>query len=143
MVKNFFTFTAAAAAALVQSGSTQQFSNSTTESVNVRWISGTAPIYSSGTTFGLPWARGKFFSNSTTFGVSEGDLQSWVTAYWNDGSIKWTGHAIPAAETSLEEYTVTATSSDGKSSQAAGLTTSSSDDEYVVNTGKIAVTFPR
>jgi hypothetical protein len=142
MVTNFLTFTVAAAA-LVQSGIAQQYSNSTAESVNVRWISGSAPAYSSGTTFGLPWAYGKFFPNSTTFGVSEGELQSWITAYWNDGSIKWTGHAIPATETSLDQYTITAASGSGSSPQAAGLTTSSSDSESTVNTGKITVTFPK
>lgn len=79
MFGKFLTF--AATAALIQSGSAQQYTNNSAESVNVRWISGPAPAYSSGTTFGLPWARGKFFPNSTTFGLAEGDLQSWITAY--------------------------------------------------------------
>lgn len=90
----------AATAALFQQGNAQQYQNGTTESVKLHWISGSAPSYTSGTTFGLPWARGKHFPNSTVFDLSdsESDLQSWVTAYWNDGSIKWTGHAVPAAD---------------------------------------------
>jgi hypothetical protein len=137
--------TIAATAALFEQCSSQQFQNSTTESVKLHWISGSAPSYSSGTTFGLPWARGKHFPNSTVFGLSdsESDLQSWVTAYWNDGSIKWTGHAVPAVNTSPENYIVTASPGSGSSTKAAGIETSESSEGFTVDTGKIQVSFPK
>ncbi|KAL1590282.1 hypothetical protein WHR41_01046 [Cladosporium halotolerans] len=143
MLHSFFA-ALTATAALVQRSSGQQYQNNTDESVNVRWIDGSAPAYNSGTTFGLPWARGKFFPNGTNFAISgDGALQSWVTAYWNDGSIKWTGHAIPASEASQESYVITASSGAGNASQPAGVTTLSSDDGITVDTGKISVSFPR
>jgi hypothetical protein len=137
--------TIAATAALLQQGNAQQYQNGTTESVKLHWISGSAPSYSSGTTFGLPWARGKHFPNTTVFDLSdsESDLQSWVTAYWNDGSIKWTGHAVPAADTSPDNYIVTASPGSESSAKAAGIETSESSEEITVNTGKIQVSFPK
>lgn len=136
--------TIAAAAALLRGGSAQQYQNNSAESVNVHWLGDSTPSYSTGTTFGLPWARGKFFPNGTSFSISGGGaLGSWATAYWNDGSIKWTGHAIPAAETSLDQYVITATSGAGNTSQPTDLTVSSSSEAITVNTGKIQVSFPR
>lgn len=133
-----------ATAALFQGSSAQQFQNSSSEEVNVHWIDGPAPTYTSGTTFGLPWARGRFFPNGTNFAVSGGNaLQSWITAYWNDGSIKWSAHAIPPAEAPADQYVITASSGGGNTSQPTGLTTSTSGDEVTVNTGKITVSFPR
>jgi hypothetical protein len=53
--------------------------------VKTKWLEG-QPDYLSGVTFGLPWPRGHYPANSTTFSAS-GDalLQSWATAYWPDG----------------------------------------------------------
>ncbi|KAK1584942.1 uncharacterized protein LY79DRAFT_279910 [Colletotrichum navitas] len=141
---------------LLGSGDAQRFDNGTGgDSATVRWL-GRTPSYSAGTTFGLPWARGKHFSNSTEFAVSGGGpLQSWVTAYWSDGSIKWTGHAIPEADTILDEYTVSASSSANSTArfsrtrrqqqqqQPDGLIVSDSSDAVSVDTGKLAVTFPK
>jgi hypothetical protein len=140
-----YLLTLAATAALLPQGSAQQYQNSTTESVKLHWISGSAPSYSSGTTFGLPWARGKHFPNSTVFDLSdsESDLQSWVTAYWNDGSIKWTGHAVSAVETSPENYVVTASPGSVSSPKAAGIKASESSEGFTVDTGKIQVSFPK
>ncbi|KAK1981477.1 hypothetical protein LZ30DRAFT_592650 [Colletotrichum cereale] len=139
---------------LLGSGGAQRFDNGTggDDSATVRWL-GRTPSYSAGTTFGLPWARGKHFSNSTEFTVSGGGpLQSWVTAYWSDGSIKWTGHAIPEADAILDEYTVRASSSPNSTArfsrarrqqQAGGLAVSDSPDAVSVDTGKLTVTFPK
>jgi hypothetical protein len=134
-----------ATAALFQQGNAQQYQNGTTESVKLHWISGSAPSYTSGTTFGLPWARGKHFPNSTVFDLSdsESDLQSWVTAYWNDGSIKWTGHAVPAADVSPDNYVVTASPGSVSSPKTAGIQTSESPEGFTVDTGKIQVSFPK
>ncbi len=49
-------------------------------------------------TFGVPWPRGAI-KDSTQFHVRvEGEprtTQTWVTARWPDGSVKWTAHALP------------------------------------------------
>ncbi|KAL2866130.1 polysaccharide lyase family 26 protein [Aspergillus lucknowensis] len=116
------------------------------DTVEVHWV-GDTPKYTAGATFGLPWPEGKHHFNSTAFGISSdaGDeipLQSWVTGYWRDGSIKWTGHAIPPLEESVDErYTVTARR--GHSGSAPGVDVAQSKDEVVVDTGKITVSFPK
>lgn len=119
-----------------------------TNSVKVKWIEGT-PDYLGGVTFGLPWARGHHLANATTFTASgNAQLQSWVTAYWPDGSLKWTAHALGGSDTPADEYTITA-SGPGNSTtsrfrrQNNGVQVTTSDNEIVVNTGKISATFPQ
>ncbi|KAK1520717.1 uncharacterized protein CCOS01_10836 [Colletotrichum costaricense] len=140
-----------ALAGLMGPASAQRFDNSTSDSATVKWL-GSTPSYTAGTTFGLPWARSKYFPNSTEFSLSGGGLlQTWVTAYWSDGSIKWTGHAIPESDTILDEYTVSASSSSNSTTrfsrarrqQSSGLTVTDSSDAVSVDTGKLAITFPK
>ncbi|PXA83631.1 Tat pathway signal sequence domain protein [Caulobacter sp. D5] len=66
----------------------------------VRWLDGAPPAAHEGQTFGLPWPRGTQKAK-TTFTVAGADgqivpVQTWPLAYWPDGSLKWTGHAVPA-----------------------------------------------
>lgn len=104
-----------------------------------------------GVTFGLPWPRGQHLANATTFTASGGaQLQSWATAYWPDGSLKWTGHALGAIDHPAEEYTITASGPKASNStfsrlrrQTNGVQVTDSSDIVVVNTGKIQVTFPK
>lgn len=65
----------------------------------IRWLEG-APAVQDGQTWGVPWPRGSVPAKSG-FAVATADAaavptQSWVTATWPDGSIKWSAHAIPA-----------------------------------------------
>ena len=132
-----------AVAGLLGSVTAQAYTNTSSESVQVRWI-GSTPEYHSGTTFGLPWARGKHFPNSTRFSASgDIDLQSWATAYWTDGSLKWTAHAIPETENIADEYTITASSGSPRTSQSAGIAVTDSDGSVIVDTGKISASFPK
>ncbi|KAL4805126.1 hypothetical protein BDV18DRAFT_165911 [Aspergillus unguis] len=117
-----------------------------TDTVPVHWL-GDTPASIAGTTFGLPWPQGKYTSNNTAFSISgsEGDipLQSWVTGYWADGSIKWTGHALPALESVEEGYAVTASSGVGKGTNSSSIKVSNTANGVNVDTGKISVVFPR
>lgn len=66
----------------------------------VRWLDGVAPAVQPGATWGMPWPRGRH-TKETLFtlrdsGGSAHPLQSWPLAYWPDGSLKWTAHALPA-----------------------------------------------
>ncbi|ORY12775.1 hypothetical protein BCR34DRAFT_482093 [Clohesyomyces aquaticus] len=117
-------------------------------SAKVKWLDGT-PKYLGGVTFGLPWPRGQHLANATSFTTSGGaQLQSWPTAYWPDGSLKWTGHALAASESPANGYTITA--SDSKNStnsrrkrQANGIQVSDTGKTIVLDTGKIKTTFPK
>lgn len=130
--------------------------NSSSTSVPVSWL-GSTPSYTSGTTFGLPWPKGKYTFNDTSFSIADVPLQSWVNGYWADGSIKWTGHAIPSLgeDEISDEFIVDVVSGSGiggktrrarsatNSTGDGTLTVSQSGGKVEVNTGKITVSFPR
>ncbi|MEV4570765.1 Tat pathway signal sequence domain protein [Nonomuraea sp. NPDC049419] len=55
-----------------------------------------------GTTWGVPWPRGAVASG-TPFALADAGgravpVQSWVTATWPDGSVKWSAHTIGTGE---------------------------------------------
>ncbi len=66
----------------------------------LHWLDGKAPAALPGATWGVAWPQGKQARESTfALRVPSGaavPLQSWPLAYWPDGSLKWTGHALPA-----------------------------------------------
>ncbi|CAI4212480.1 unnamed protein product [Parascedosporium putredinis] len=115
--------------------------------VELKWLGGTSPQYNLGTTFGLPWPKGQYSSNDTHFTISNGEqqasLQSWVTAYWPDNSIKWTGHALPATDSAATAYTVSPVTGDAPVPQGSKLSVVESEDFIEVNTGKIIVKFAK
>ena len=78
----------------------------------LRWLDRQPPRFE-GATFGVPWPRGQLRPASGKelhFKLGGGDaglpVQSWPMAYWPDGSLKWTAHAVaggvPAATWRLE-----------------------------------------
>ncbi|WP_076068876.1 Tat pathway signal sequence domain protein [Sphingomonas montana] len=66
----------------------------------VRWIDGVAPVLNAGHTFGVPWPEGSLRRGralTVRDGAGRGvPSQAWPTAYWPDGSVKWTAHALAA-----------------------------------------------
>ncbi|MEU4516472.1 Tat pathway signal sequence domain protein [Nonomuraea wenchangensis] len=59
-----------------------------------------------GVTWGVPWPRGTV-ARGTPFALSddagrEVPVQSWVSATWPDGSVKWSAHAAAAGPAALE-----------------------------------------
>ncbi len=67
----------------------------------LNWLDGDKPGELKGTTFGYPWKQGALREGEPLSLVNEKSeqipLQTWVTAFWPDGSVKWTAHAIPAS----------------------------------------------
>jgi hypothetical protein len=64
------------------------------------WLDERVPAVFDGATWGMPWPRGKHKAQ-TAFSLRDGvgasvPLQTWPIAYWPDGSLKWTAHAIAA-----------------------------------------------
>ena len=64
----------------------------------VRWLDDKASAVPQGATWGTPWPRGKVKS-AKDFALQAANgpriaLQSWPLAYWPDGSLKWTAHAL-------------------------------------------------
>lgn len=64
----------------------------------LRWLDGHKPARLEGATFGVPWPRGALRPNQA-FSIRDGSgratpAQSWPIAYWPDGSLKWSAHAV-------------------------------------------------
>ncbi|HLL65325.1 MAG TPA: twin-arginine translocation signal domain-containing protein [Micromonosporaceae bacterium] len=76
----------------------------------IRWLEGGVPTETVGTTWGVPWPRGKV-APTQTFAMRTADgkdlpLQSWPLGYWPDGSLKWSAHAVPGDAPKAERYTL-------------------------------------
>jgi len=123
---------------------------------SVKWLEDTPSLHL-GTTFGLPWPRGKHPADEVDFVASADDggeevaLQTWVTSYWPDGSVKWTGHAVPGTKDVPGGYKITASPKEGKGkhhnnsrlTKRGSIKVVDSSDRITVNTGKITATFPK
>ncbi|KAI1179042.1 hypothetical protein F4777DRAFT_535379 [Nemania sp. FL0916] len=121
--------------------------NDSSDVVDVRWLEG-KPGLNLGTTFGLPWPRGKYAGDQVAFSAATDsgenvDIQSWVTSYWADGSIKWTGHAVAGSESVPDGYTVTASQGPSRKTRQQRTTVENSEDEITVDTGKLTASFPK
>ncbi|MCG8158288.1 Tat pathway signal sequence domain protein [Brenneria goodwinii] len=65
--------------------------------VQLRWLDGQPPRALNGVTWGVPWPQGAVQAGSGFLlkdGAREYPLQSWPLAWWPDGSVKWSGHAL-------------------------------------------------
>ena len=65
----------------------------------LHWLDG-LPRATTGSAWGVPWPRGRL-TRDTKLALATADgtavpVQSWPLAYWPDGTLKWTGHAIAA-----------------------------------------------
>jgi hypothetical protein len=109
--RQFISSTVATSAALgaVAAQNTPTTTSATTASmINpgagawVRWLDDRAGAVAQGVTWGTPWPRGKQHEGKTFALRGENKtlrpLQSWPLAYWPDGSLKWTGHALAPGE---------------------------------------------
>ncbi|WP_270889016.1 exo-rhamnogalacturonan lyase family protein [Pedococcus sp. 5OH_020] len=110
------------------------------DGVLLHWLDG-APATTNGAAWGVPWARGKVSKGTalalTTASGKPVPLQSWPLAYWPDGSLKWTGHAI-AADQGLEK---TLRLAEGQpASPAKRVTVDKRGDDVVIDTGAMTVT---
>jgi len=68
--------------------------------VSAHWLEG-RPAMDLGHTFGMAWPRGAVSRRMGYSVAAKGNpvpAQSWPTAFWPDGSVKWTAHALPAAQ---------------------------------------------
>ncbi|MET3710833.1 hypothetical protein ABIC65_001535 [Sphingomonas trueperi] len=67
---------------------------------DARWIDGEAPAWEGGQSFGLAWPQGALRKLGGLGAVRSDGVpvaaQHWPLATWPDGSIKWSGHALPA-----------------------------------------------
>ncbi|MCH7398858.1 Tat pathway signal sequence domain protein [Belliella sp. DSM 107340] len=114
------------------------------DSVQLAWLGNTAPKYNQGFTWGTCWPKGKVKRESSFDLVSsereEIPVQSWPLAYWPDGSLKWTGHAVPAIELSHTAFQLSPTS---KAKSLQGMKVEESDTTIKIDTGDLLYTIPK
>lgn len=110
------------------------------------WLDDRAPTVATGATWGMPWERGKHSPN-THFSLRDQSgrnlpVQSWPLAYWPDGSLKWTAHAIPpgieSTSASLEVVPRQAASA-----PASPLTVKQGSSFIQIDTGVMVCRLPR
>lgn len=109
--------------------------------VELKWLSGSAPEIPGGVSWGVPWGEGEVQPDDT-FLVQRGNeqgipSQSWTMAYWPDGSVKWTGFAMPANAGQGDNFTVEA----GKEPASADkeIKIRESDTTWEIDTGPLQV----
>ncbi|HVU18559.1 MAG TPA: Tat pathway signal sequence domain protein [Candidatus Didemnitutus sp.] len=112
--------------------------------VELGWLEGAAPNALAGATWGVAWPRGKQPKSSTfalrTSGGESVPLQSWPLAYWPDGSLKWTGHALPASAPMAASYEL----APGIAAvPAQPLSVHESGDSITIDTGVIQAHLPK
>jgi hypothetical protein len=107
----------------------------------VHWLDDRVSAVPQGVTWGTPWPRGKQ-RHAKDFALrAPGDasrpvpLQSWPLAYWPDGSLKWTAHALPpATDAGAGPFEVIARR--GPAGHATTLKVTTSDAALEIDTGK-------
>lgn len=117
-------------------------------SAALRWLEGGAPALSTGATLGVPWPRGRYPSTQG-FALATADgkpvaMQSWPLAWWPDGSLKWTAHALPAnAGLAADLLIKPAAAPAAAPAPAAVLKLEQGADAIVIDTGVIRCTVPK
>jgi YetA-like protein len=111
----------------------------------LRWLDSTAPALPLGATLGLPWPRGQH-KKSQDFHAQDAQgkplpLQTWPLAYWPDGSLKWTAHALPAGVDASAQPSIRP--GKGAATSGARVTVREEAEFIEVDTGVIRAKLPR
>lgn len=108
------------------------------------WLDG-VPRGPAATTWGTAWPRGAV-APGTTFGARADDgasvpLQSWPLATWPDGSLKWTGHALPSG--SLNSAGLAVRVGEVPTAPVMPVAVASTDEVIDLSTGDFSCRIPR
>lgn len=111
--------------------------------VELKWLDGAAPSTPVGVSWGVSWPQGQVPKNQA-FKLTGADgkefaLQSWITGYWPDGSVKWTGFSTVAGP---EAASLTIAPAAAPSAVAKALKTELVGNTITIDTGKIKATIP-
>lgn len=113
--------------------------------VTINWLDGDAPGMASGVSWGVPWPKGavkkeQAFTLKTADGKSL-PVQTWPTAHWADGSIKWSGFAtVAGAEPGAS---VTLAPAAAAEASATSIKIRQNETSIEVDTGKLVCKISR
>lgn len=113
--------------------------------VRLGWLGGTPPAMSGGVTWGTPWPPGAL-SAGTGFGLQDDrgqalPLQTSPLAYWPDGSLKWTAHALAPQAGVAGHYELRP--GEAKPPQAPGVQVAEEGADLLLDTGPLRCRIPR
>ena len=106
-------------------------------SIKLKWLE-QSPAMQVGVTWGVPWEEGVLKRDDTIVlnksSEYEVPVQSWNTAYWPDGSVKWSAHAATLGPDLLESYSITK----GEATVSKDKIVYRQSEEYIeINTGEM------
>ncbi|KAK0183996.1 hypothetical protein F5146DRAFT_1146136 [Armillaria mellea] len=106
------------------------------DGVALKWVDGGAPpALPTGTSFGIPWSQGEV-DRTTPIALSSSGasipIQTWPLAYWPDGSLKWTGHALAADSALSDTFDI---STDTPTEPSSPVSVSQSSTQITITTG--------
>ena len=108
--------------------------------VTLHWLGDTAPATPAGVSWGVPWPKGAVPPNTPMqLATADGrrvEIQTWPVAYWPDGSVKWSGHAIAATAGLKGPFTLTS-GGPAAPSPATEIKYSEDDDAFTIDTGAL------
>ena len=112
------------------------------EPVKVNWLGGTAPATPVGVSWGVPWPKGVVQANTpmrlATASGTRVDVQTWPVAFWPDGSVKWSGHAITATAGLAGPLTLTPTPGvEEERNRAVEIKYVDDADAFTIDTGAV------
>lgn len=84
---------------LVQLTNSSYINSTFRNTIPLRWLE--KPSKNQGVTWGVPWPKSVVKSMESFIlkgSNGESSLQTWPLAYWPDGSLKWTAHALPGGK---------------------------------------------
>jgi hypothetical protein len=98
-----------------------------------------------GMTWGVPWKEGELRRDEALRLTRTEDgtavpMQHWATAYWPDGSVKWTAHAAAETEGGADAYSLTKGESTSPSQQ---MIVTQTDETILLDTGVMVLTLGR
>ncbi len=111
---------------------------------HLHWLEGGQPSVLPGTTWGRAWPRGQHAA-ATPFKLTSAEgaavpVQTWPLAFWPDGSLKWTAHAIPADAPLSAGY---ALEPGQPAAPARAVVVRETADEVVLDNGVVQVAIAR
>lgn len=108
------------------------------KSVQVYWLGGDAPQTRTAVSFGVPWEKGGLKQDTEISMTDSGGeiipADSWDMAYWQDGSVKWTGISCVIDGNSQPPFSVSA----GSPEDGSKLRVEESYDNIIINTAGVS-----
>ncbi|WP_414662120.1 exo-rhamnogalacturonan lyase family protein [Horticoccus sp. 23ND18S-11] len=109
--------------------------------ITLRWLGDAAPAAPNGVTWGVPWPKGAVTPSTpmrlTTADQQRLNVQTWPLAFWPDGSVKWTGHALAATAGLKGPFQLTPASASDVSAATATITYEEDTDGFTIDTGAL------